>query len=638
MNIKGTIQKLPNGRFRLFEENKDRTFKVSQKELRKIFPGDKVICSLTSRGWAVIDKVIERNTTEFLGRIHKSNRNYQAIPFGLDKNFLTVIKGKVPNSITRNSIVKIRITVQPQQNSQARGFIVKTLDGNKEEVMANEVAISTYNINSEWTKPVVKEARSIQKRFKEKLENQFDLTEKNFVTIDGQNAKDFDDAVYAEKDQDNNFVLYVAIANVSNFIDEGSFIDQEARKRGTSVYFVNKVIPMLPEIISNDLCSLKPNETRSCLICKIRLNNKGSILEASFFEGLISSKARLIYERVSKNFEENLFHGDQADCLRILNEIYELLRRVKVERGALDIEIPEFFPKFTGGKIEKFVSLSRDKAHKVIEECMLLANICAAKITQENNIPSLYRIHPKPEKSKLKNLSGFLRSRGINTKMNSGIHPKELSTILSRNLSRKEKGILHQQILQTMSLASYSNKSSSHFGLAYEAYTHFTSPIRRYPDLMVHRIIRKLIKKSGKKEIFLKNEKEKRNNKIKKDKLMEKIAAESSFAERNAEEATRKAIKIIKCECAKKHIGKSFNGTIVNVTAFGIFVLLSELNIEGLCHIKNLPGKDFYDYEEVSKSLIGRFSKTIFSLGDSVRVKIYASNSELQRIDLKLCN
>ncbi len=638
MNIKGTIQKLPNGRFRLFEENKDRTFKVSKRELKKIFPGDKVICSLTSKGWAIIDKVIERNTTEFLGRIYKSNRNYQAIPFGLDKNFSTVIKGRVPNSITKNSIVKVRLTVQPQQNRQARGFIIKSLDKNKDEVMANEVAISAYNLNSEWSKAVVKEARNIQKDFKEKIKNQFDLTKKNFVTIDGQNAKDFDDAVYAEKDKDNNLVLYVAIANVSNFIDEGTFIDQEARKRGTSVYFVNKVIPMLPEIISNDLCSLKPNATRSCLVCKIRMNEKGIILEASFFEGLISSKARLIYEKISKNFEENLFHGDQANCLRTLNEIYELLRRLKVERGALDIEIPEFFPKFKDGKIEKFVTLSRDKAHKVIEECMLLANICAAKITQENLMPSLYRIHPKPENSKLKILSDFLKSRGINAKINLGIKPKELSAILSQNLSRKEKGILHQQMLQTMSLASYSNKSSSHFGLAYETYTHFTSPIRRYPDLVVHRTIRKLIKKSGKREIFLKNDKEKGNNKIKKDKLMEKIAVESSFAERNAEEATRTAIKIIKCECAKKHIGKSFNGTIVNVTSFGIFVLLSELNIEGLCHIKNLPGKDFYDYEEVSKSLVGRFSKTIFSLGDYIRVKIHASNSELQRIDLKLCN
>ena len=396
---------------------------------------------------------------------------------------------------------------------------------------------------------------------------------------------------------------------------------------------------MLPEIISNDICSLRPGKIRACIVCKVELNNEGEILNASFFESLIKSQARLTYENISKNFDVNKFAGKYTESLQNINKIYELLVVAKAKRGALELEVPEYYPRIKKGKTQSFFLLKRTRAHRIIEECMLLANICAAEIILKSKLPSIYRVHPKPEASKIKHLENFLRSRGINLKFNPQIQVKELTKIYTKNISSAEKEILNMQVLQSLNLASYQNRRSEHFALGYPSYTHFTSPIRRYPDLIVHRILRALIKSGKDKFIELRSKKEVKvdlkifNYDIEK---MQDIAEESSFSERNSEAASRLARNILKSECALRNLGKVFKGIVTNVTEFGIFIRMDNINVEGLCHIKNLPGSNYYEFNQIKKSLLSKGSGKSFSLGDSLIVKIYSVDVNYQRIDVRI--
>ena len=639
MNVVGTIRKTHSGNYKLQENLTKRTFKIAKKELRKVFPGDKVECSITPKGWAIIEKVTESNTTQFIGRVFKSGKIYRAFPVGLDKSFSIKLVGKMPSAITKNKLVKIKVTSQPKKNRPAKGYMFGYFEDSDEEVRATEIAITTFKLSTEWNKSIIREVRKIQRGIKEEENTEIDLTRKSFVTIDGQSARDFDDAIYAEKNLEGNFVLYIAIANVSKYVEEGCYIDEEARKRGTSTYFTNKVVPMLPEIISNDICSLRPGKIRSCIVCKVELNNAGEILNASFFESLIKSQARLTYENISKNFDANKFAGKYTQSLQNINKIYELLVVAKAKRGALELEVPEYYPRIKKGKTQSFFFLKRTRAHRIIEECMLLANICAAEIILKSKLPSIYRVHPKPEASKIKQLENFLRSRGINLKFNPQVQVKELTKIYTKNISSAEKEILNMQVLQSMNQATYQNSRSEHFALGYPSYTHFTSPIRRYPDLIVHRILRALIKSGKDKFIELRSKKEIKvdlkifNYDIEK---MQDIAEESSFSERNSEAASRLARNILKSECALRNLGKVFKGIITNVTEFGIFIRMDNINVEGLCHIKNLPGSNYYEFNQIKKSLLSKGSGKSFSLGDSLIVKIYSVDVNYQRIDVRI--
>ena len=626
----GIVKKSKKSKGFYVEDNRESQFKLGKKEIYKIMPGDTVKFSLGKREWAFIEEVIERNTREFIGSVFTRGKKIYASPIGYENDIRVAITGDIPNKLNPGSLVKVKITQQPEAGKLAEAYIDRTFTGGLE--LAYEIAISNYKINPTWPKSVISEANKL-KFAEEKDVNFEDLRNKTFVTIDGKNAKDFDDAVFGENDKDGNYILYVAIADVARFVKQGSVIDQEASERGTSVYFTQKVIPMLPEVISNDLCSLRPNEDKFCLVCKTIVDKNGNLINSTFFEAKINSKARLTYEKLSKDIEQNKLNETYAKSIKNLLEIYKRLKSNKDHRGALELEVPFYVPKFKENKITKFFSSPRTISHMMVEEFMLAANIATAEICLKLNMPSLFRVHPKPDILKIKNLTSFLRSRRINAKLDDGNSVNQLSKLVGIVDDRKDKTIMHMQILQSLSLATYEAKVSEHFALGYKAYSHFTSPIRRYPDLIVHRTIKKLIQInngaiSSKDRIVSKGP-------YTQDKL-EKLAIECSKKERNAEKAERDALNHLKCEFASENIGNFYNGQITGVTNFGLFVHIQDINIEGLCHIKHLPKNEYYVYDESSQMLQSNSSKHSYSLGDFLKVKIEKVDVFSQRIDLRI--
>lgn len=639
LKIVGYLKKLKGNRIIVFDDQSKNNFKISNQELKKAFVGDKVQCSLTPKGWAKIERVIERNTSQFIGTISRYGKGFRAFPLDSGGYCSVLIKGDIPKKLKPHNLVRVKVTLQPNQNSLPRGIVEFKLDESNVESMANELAISKFNLRTDWPKGVIKEIRKLIKKERKNKKNRKNLIKLPFVTIDGKNAKDFDDAVFAKKDNKGELTLCVAIADVSGFVKTGSFLDEEAQKRGTSTYFTNRVLPMLPEEISNGLCSLNPNEEKECLICKIRFDKGGVPYETVFFESTIKSRARLTYEETNKYFETENYPNNLQSSLRCLKELYEIFDKQKVERQALDLNIPDFVPQIVNGKVKKFIATERNLAHRVIEECMLLANISAAQILSKSNICSIYRIHPKPDFQRVKQLEAFARARKINVKMKPEGSVKDFYKLVKLASERKDKEIIHMQILQSLNLATYSEKPSEHFALAYGVYTHFTSPIRRYPDLMVHRAIKELIRQNPNNEIMVQKTQQAKLSKIDypfNSNDLKRFADESSARERLSEEATRDAEKTMKCELALEKIDEVFEGFISGITNFGIFIHLKNLGIEGLCHIKKLPGNDYYLFDENSKSLVGKTSGNSYFLGNTISARIKSVDVISHRIDLEI--
>ena len=626
----GIVKKSKKSKGFYVEDKGESQFKLGKKEVYKVMPGDLVKFSLGKKDWAFIEEVLESNTKEFIGTTYTRGKRLYASPIGFENDIRVIIGGDIPKKLNTGSLVKAKMTKQPKEGQLAEARIQKTFTGGLE--LAYEIGISNHKIKTEWPKSVINEANKL-KNDKEENDQCEDLRNKSFVTIDGKSAKDFDDAVLGEKDKEGNYILYVAIADVARFVKLGSAIDQEAAERGTSVYFTQKVVPMLPELISNDLCSLRPNEDRFCVVCKTIVNKDGSLKESTFFEAQINSKARLTYERLSKEIEQNKLNKTYSKSIKNLLEIYQRLKENKENRGALELEVPFYVPQFNDNKITRFFSSPRTIAHMMIEEFMLAANIATAEICLKFKIPTLFRVHPKPDLLKINHLRDFLRSRRMNVKLDEGNSVNQLSKLVETVEERKDKEIMHLQILQSLSLATYQAEVSEHFALGYKAYSHFTSPIRRYPDLIMHRAIKKLIATNG----GAVSSKDKINSKgpYSKDSLA-KLALECSTKERDAEKAERDALSHLKCEFALENVGNSFKGQITGVTNFGLFIHLQEVNIEGLCHIKYLPKNEYYVYDESSKMLQSNSSKHSYSLGDFLKVKIEKVDVFAQRVDLRI--
>ena len=626
----GIVRKSKKSKGFYVEDKGESQFKLGKKEVYKVMPGDLVKFSLGKKDWAFIEEVLESNTKEFIGTAYTRGKRLYASPIGFENDIRVIIGGDIPKKINTGSLVKAKITKQPKEGQLAEARIQKTFTGGLE--LAYEIGISNHKIKTDWPKSVINEANKL-KNDKEENGLYEDLRNKTFVTIDGKSAKDFDDAVLGEKDKEGNYILYVAIADVARFVKLGSVIDQEAAERGTSVYFTQKVVPMLPELISNDLCSLRPNEDRFCVVCKTIVNKDGSLKESTFFEAQINSKARLTYERLSKEIEQNKLNKTYSKSMKNLLEIYQRLKENKENRGALELEVPFYVPQFNDNKITRFFSSPRTIAHMMIEEFMLAANIATAEICLKFKIPTLFRVHPKPDLLKINHLRDFLRSRRINVKLDEGNTVNQLSKLVETVEERKDKEIMHLQILQSLSLATYQAEVSEHFALGYKAYSHFTSPIRRYPDLIMHRVIKKLIATNGgavssKDNINPKGPYSQDN--------LEQLAMECSTKERDAEKAERDALSHLKCEFALENVGNSFKGQITGVTNFGLFIHLQEVNIEGLCHIKHLPKNEYYVYDESSQMLQSNSSKHSYSLGDFLKVKIEKVDVFAQRVDLRI--
>ena len=636
----GFLQKPKGSRsYCIVDKNSDKNLKIRRAELQKALPGDLVRYHITPKGWASIDLTLESNTKNFIGKLQRKGKTFFSSPIGLEDIVRIKITGEVSKKTSADTLVEVIITKQPTSKSIGEGYIKRLISKDNILEQASALSIAKYNLKTEWNKSIIKESQLLSKTLISLEEGCVDLRKKSFVTIDGKTAKDFDDAVFSEKNKSGELVLYVAIADVGRFVKPQSAMDDEAIERGTSVYFTQKVIPMLPEIISNNLCSLRPNEDRYCLVCKTNISKEGDPQEVEFFEAIINSKARLTYEKVADQMKTKNFSEPYTQSLKNLVEIYKILKKAKKTRGALELDIPFYVPQFNGKRIEKFINTSRNEAHLLIEECMLLANICAAKTLLKAKIPSLYRIHPKPDPIKIKNLEGFVRSRRINVNLDISGKVEELSSLVDMTKDRKDKETIHMQILQSLSLAIYATDVSEHFALGYPAYTHFTSPIRRYPDLMVHRALKSLIRNNKNRKLSLNEVKPFSVNRefypYNPDSV-EQIASDSSVKERAAEKAEREAINYLKCEFAKDNIGQRFNGVISGVTNFGLFIHLDSIHIEGLCHIKYLPRGEYYEFDENSKMLKSTSSNHCYSLGDKLSVKIKDADLTTQRVDIEI--
>ncbi len=526
-------------------------------------------------------------------------------------------------------IVIVEITQQPTFRNRAIGRITDVIGDHMAPGMEIDIAIHAHNLPFLWPDDVKQQVASISAEVEEiDKKDRRDLRQMPLLTIDGEDARDFDDAVYCEPNA-KGWKLYVAIADVSHYVERESALDIEAYNRATSVYFPERVIPMLPEILSNGLCSLNPHVDRLCMVCEMQFDKKGKMTDYGFFDAVMHSHARLTYNKVSAMLEDNdqALREEYSDVLPHLESLYSLYQALvaqRKKRGSIDFETTETRIIFDENKrIDSIVPTVRNEAHKIIEECMISANIAAAKFLEKHEIPGLFRVHGGPKEDKMDDVKDFVQSLGLKFKSSDKVQATDYARIINQVKDRPDFHLIQTVLLRSLSQAVYSPDNDGHFGLSLENYAHFTSPIRRYPDLLVHRAIRHIIQGKKVPAYFYRHS----------DMVMH--GEHCSANERRADEATRDAVSALKCEYMMSKVGETFKGVISSVTGFGIFVELNDIYVEGLVHITNLP-KDYYQYEPVTHRLIGEHNGQNFQLGDPVTVTIAGVNLDERKIDFDL--
>ena len=495
--------------------------------------------------------------------------------------------------------------------------------------METDIAIRAHELPVAWPAEVEAEIAGLTPEVPESAkEGRTDLRKLSLVTIDGADARDFDDAVYCER-KPKGWKLLVCIADVSSYVIPGTALDKEALERGNSVYFPDRVIPMLPEVLSNGLCSLNPEVDRLCMTAELYIDQEGKVTRSRFFQAVMRSKARLTYDQVAAMIVDR----DPELCTRFaavlphlqdLHALYQVLHAARVERGAIDFDSVETKFVFNEqGRISAVVPVERNDAHRLIEECMLAANVAAARHFERKKIPAIYRIHDLPSEEKLNDLREFLGQLGL--RLPGGAKPvaADYAQLLNAIEGRPDRPLIQTVLLRSMQQAMYSADNVGHFGLAFPAYTHFTSPIRRYPDLIVHRIIKHLLADGTAADLdYGKSD-------------LQQIGEHCSGTERRADEATRDANDWLKCEFMQDKLGEQFEGTITSVTSFGIFVQLDAIFVDGLVHITALDN-DYYHFDPVGHRLHGERTGTVYRLGDRLRIQVAAVNLDDRKIDFVL--
>ena len=502
--------------------------------------------------------------------------------------------------------------------------------------MEVEIAIRKHDIPHSFPSTVEKQLKKWAEDVPEEAKRgRVDLRNLPLVTIDGEDARDFDDAVFCQK-QGKGWKLWVAIADVSYYVRPKSALDTEAYNRGNSVYFPNRVVPMLPEKLSNGLCSLNPQVDRLCMVCEMTISAKGKMTDYQFYEAVMNSHARLTYNKVAKILEKDTALCDRyaslVPHLQDLHEMYRALVKARQQRGAIEFETIESKFIFNAlGRIERIEPVVRNDAHKIIEECMILANIASANFMEKHQEPALYRIHAVPGEEKLTAFRSFLAECGLSLSGGNKPTPTDYAQLLEQIKPRPDHELIQTMLLRSMSQAVYSADNIGHFGLALEEYAHFTSPIRRYPDLTLHRGIKYLLaKKKGSKRKTTDT-----GGYHYQLEEMDVFGAHCSSTERRADDATREVADWLKCEYMQDHVGEEFDGVISSVTGFGFFVRLNDLFIDGLVHISGLAN-DYYLFDMPKQRLIGENSGMIFRLGDAVKVRVEAVSLEQKQIDFSL--
>jgi ribonuclease R len=607
---------------------------LSPREMNPLLHNDRALVRVAGvdkkgRREGALVEILERNTHQIVGRLYKEDGFTYVVPDNKNIAQTVLIPKGGTGKAKQGQIVIAEITEQPTKLHQPMGRIIEVLGDHLAPGMEIEMAIRSYDLPNTWSNELLEEIKPLTPEVPESAkENRVDIRNLPLVTIDGEDARDFDDAVYCKKTP-KGWKLLVAIADVSHYVKVGTELDKEAHKRSTSVYFPEQVIPMLPEILSNGLCSLNPNVDRLCMVCELLIDSEGNVSRSKFFEAVMRSHARLTYTEVAAMLVDGnktlaKKYAPLMPHLKEMYALYQVMRLAREQRGAMDFDTLETRIVFgEDRKIEKIIPVVRNDAHKLIEEFMITANGAAARFLNSKKMPKLLRIHEGPSTDKLLNLKTFLGEMGL--KLGGGAIPTPLDYmhLVESIKDRPDAHLIQTVLLRSMSQAVYSPELKGHFGLALEAYAHFTSPIRRYPDLLVHRAIRHVLQ--GKKaESFVYGVPD-----------MVVLGEHCSANERRADDATRDVTSWLKCEYMLDKIGEDFTGIISAVTGFGFFVELAEIYVEGLVHISNL-GQDYFHFDPTSHQLKGEHSNMRFRLGDSVKVKVVRVDLDEKKIDFEL--
>ena len=613
------------------DEGEDDVY-LSAREMRAIFDGDRVAVKIVGtdrrgRPEGRLVEVLERGKRTVAGQFRRERGIGVVIPDNPRiSHRILVPKGEAGNA-RNGEMVVAEILDYPTHVDPPTARIVKVIGAADQKGIATDLAIHSNGIPCEWPKAVGNAIKKYGKTVPTNAkQGRIDLRDIDLVTIDGADARDFDDAVYCEP-SGKGWRLLVAIADVSHYVAIGSALDKEATVRGTSVYFPDRVVPMLPEVLSNGLCSLNPKVDRLCMVCEMRVDKDGKVSRSKFYEAVMRSKARLTYAQV------NAFLTDESakavprslhDAIRNLHAMFKEMAKARKRRGAIELDIPQTrFKLDENGTIEDIVVQTRNDAHRLIEECMIAANVQAAKFIRRHRIPGLYRVHPKPDPDRFDELRLYLVSLGLKVPHPDHVAPRDFNKMLEQVEGRPDSAAISMAMLRSMTHAEYSPDNIGHFGLALDAYAHFTSPIRRYPDLLVHRAIRHILR-GGKPRQYDYDAR-----------AMERLGAATSATEKRAEDATREVEAWLKCQFMEDHLGNEYTGVITGVTNFGVFVQLEELLIDGLVHVTSLVN-DYYQFEPEKQQLVGERTGRTYRLGEEMQVLVHKVDMETRRIDFRL--
>ncbi|WP_432470997.1 ribonuclease R [Amphritea sp. HPY] len=639
-------------------------------QMLKVFDGDRVqvrVSGVDRRGRQEgrIINVLEQNTTQVVGRLRFEDGDFFLQPENSRiRNEIDIADDQLKGA-QAGQYVTVEIIEYPCNRFNASGRVVELLGDSMAPGMEIDVAIRSHDIPHKWPQDALKAAAAMGDEVSDAdKQHRADLRDLPFVTIDGEDARDFDDAVYCEKRKSGGWRLFVAIADVSHYVVPDSPLDQEAEERGTSVYFPGHVVPMLPEVLSNGLCSLNPHVDRLVMVCEMAINSAGKMTSYKFSEGIIHSHARLTYTQVGALLstpESGLGkktaqkHSAVVPDIHTLHQLYAALRKARTKRGSIDFEKQEVQFKFTEDrKIDRIVPVVRNDAHKMIEEFMLCANVATARFLEKLNMPALYRVHEGPADKKLTNLREFLSERGLNLTGGDKPTPADYDRLLSSIGERNDAQIIRTMMLRSLSQAEYSSDNQGHFGLAYPAYAHFTSPIRRYPDLLVHRAIRSVIRRTesgGALRRVLKKVTGVGSDPVHRVKSaapleagksypydlskMKNLAEHCSLVSRRADKAGWDVEAWLKCEYMQDHVGDIFPGVISSVTNFGLFIELDDTQVEGLVHVTAL-NNDYYQFDAAQQRLVGERTRASFSIGDKINIRVVRVDMDQRKIEFEL--
>ena len=619
-------------------DGQDEEIYISRGNTKDAVNGDEVLIKIIddtvegNRKEGKIVKTINHKRNEIVGTFTKRKNFGFVVPDDREFNTDIFISKKSFNKAKNNQKVVVKITKFPQGNKSAEGEITEIIGGINEAGVDMLSLIKEYNLPYEFPDDVILEAKKVENKIiKKDLQNRLDLRSKNIFTIDGEDAKDLDDAIYVTKLENENYELGVSIADVSHYVAENSKLDQEAIIRGTSIYMLDRVIPMLPKELSNGICSLNVNEDRLCLSVISEITPDGEIVSSDIRKAVINVKERMSYADVQKildgkNKEVLKRYEKYIEDFKLMEELAKILKQKREGAGSLDLDIPE--SKVILDKNGFAIDIEKYKiyfANEIIEQFMLTANEIVAEKFYWLEAPFIYRVHEEPDTEKVNALNKFLFNFGYKIKSNKEkVYPKAFAEVLEKVKGREEEMVVSNLILRTLKVARYESENKGHFGIASKYYCHFTSPIRRYPDLFIHRIISKYIDNS-----YILNEK----NLEKYKEQATKYSQTSSEREKIAQKVEREAIAIKKAEYMQNKIGKEYEGIVSGITAFGMFVEL-ENTVEGLIKFEDL-GNEYFIYNDENKTLVGENSKKVYKIGDKIKIKVIYANKQLRRINFK---